>query len=73
MFLRQFHFNPSELKNIFSLLQILQNLGKADKTTDEIFEEHLQNFNSQQVNATRLHKDINNYLRCIKGKAINID
>merc|ERR1712001_724435 len=47
--------------------KILQNLGKADKTTDEIFEEHLQNFNSQQVNATRLHKDINNYLRCIKA------
>ena len=68
MFLRQFHFNPSELRNIFSLLQILQNLGKADKTTDEIFEEHLQNFNSQQVNATRLHKDINNYLRCIRGQ-----
>ena len=50
------------------LLQILQNLGKADKTTDEIFEEHLQNFNTQQVNATRLHKDINNYLRCIRGQ-----
>ena len=29
--------------------QILQNLGKADKTTDEIFEEHLMNFNTQQV------------------------
>ena len=50
-----------------SFFQILQNLGKADKTTDEIFEEHLQNFNTQQVNATRLHKDINNYLRCIRG------
>merc|ERR1739836_25714 len=47
--------------------KILQNLGKADKTTDEIFEEHLQNFNPQQVNATRLHKDINNYLRCIRA------
>merc|ERR1711899_533740 len=47
--------------------KILQNLGKSDKTTDEIFEEHLMNFNSQQVNATRLHKDINNYLRCIKA------
>jgi len=47
--------------------KILQNLGKADKTTDEIFEEHLLNFNSQQVNATRLHKDINNYLRCIRA------
>jgi len=48
-------------------VKILQNLGKADKTTDEIFEEHLQNFNAQQVNATRLHKDINNYLRCIRA------
>jgi len=47
--------------------KILQNLGKADKTTDEIFEEHLHNFNTQQVNATRLHKDINNYLRCIRA------
>merc|ERR1712183_823176 len=47
--------------------KILQNLGKSDKTTDEIFEEHLQNFNTQQVNSTRLHKDINNYLRCIRA------
>jgi len=47
--------------------KILQNLGKADKTTDEIFDEHLLNFNMQQVNATRLHKDINNYLRCIRA------
>ena len=53
---------------MFFCFQILQNLGKADKTTDEIFEEHLQNFNTQQVNATRLHKDINNYLRCIRGQ-----
>ena len=58
------------LRSIFLKLpvpQILQNLGKADKTTDEIFEEHLMNFNTQQVNSTRLHKDINNYLRCIRG------
>jgi len=47
--------------------KILQNLGKSDKTTDEIFEDHLINFNTQQVNATRLHKDINNYLRCIRA------
>ena len=49
-------------------LQLLQNLGKADKTTDEIFEEHLQNFNQQTAHSTRLHKDINNYIRCIRGK-----
>ena len=51
----------------FFLFQLLQNLGKADKTTDEIFEEHLLNFNQQQANATRLQKDISNYIRCIKG------
>ena len=48
-------------------MQLLQNLGKADKTTDEIFEEHLQNFNQQTAHSTRLHKDINNYIRCIRG------
>merc|ERR1712172_486273 len=47
--------------------KILQNVGKSDKTTDEIFEEHQNNFNTQQVNSTRLHKDINNYLRCIRA------
>jgi len=47
--------------------KLLQNLGKADKTTDEIFEEHLLNFNQQQANATRLQKDISNYIRCIKA------
>ena len=51
----------------FFLFQLLQNLGKADKTTDEIFEEHLLNFNQQQANSTRLQKDIANYIRCIKG------
>ena len=34
---------------IYFFPQILQNLGKSDKTTDEIFEEHLMNFNTQQV------------------------
>ena len=53
--------------NIIFSSQILQNLGKSDATRDEIFEEHLENFTSQQVAATRLHKDINNYLRCIRG------
>ena len=51
----------------FAYFQLLQNLGKADKTTDEIFEEHQLNFNQQQVHSTRLHKDINNYIRCIRG------
>lgn len=47
--------------------KLLQNLGKADKTTDEIFEEHYLNFNIQQANANRLQKDISNYIRCIKA------
>jgi len=47
--------------------KLLQNLGKADKTTDEIFEEHYLNFNIQQNNANRLQKDISNYIRCIKA------
>lgn len=47
--------------------KLLQNLGKADKTTDEIFEEHFLNFNIQQANANRLQKDISNYIRCIKA------
>lgn len=49
--------------------QILQNLGKVDRTADEIFDEHLTNFNRQQNNATRLQKEFNNYIRCIRGKA----
>ena len=51
-------------------LQILQNLGKVDRTADEIFDEHLTNFNRQQNNATRLQKEFNNYIRCIRGKSI---
>ena len=63
-----FHTNFYTMFNIyFFFLQLLQNLGKADKTTDEIFEEHLQNFNQQTTNSTKLHKDINNYIRCIRG------
>ena len=55
-----------------SNFQILQNLGKADRTTDEIFEEHLLNFTQQQTSATRLYKDISNYIRCIKGTTSSI-
>lgn len=47
--------------------QLLQNLGKVDRTADEIFDEHLVNFNRQQTNANRLQKEFNNYIRCIRG------
>lgn len=48
-------------------LQLLQNLGKVDRTADEIFDEHLTNFNRQQTNASRLQKEFNNYIRCVRG------
>ncbi|XP_076031786.1 amphiphysin isoform X8 [Oratosquilla oratoria] len=47
--------------------KILQNLGKADKTTDEIFDDYEVNFNKQQNNANRLLKEIANYLRCARA------
>ncbi|XP_034249245.1 myc box-dependent-interacting protein 1 isoform X3 [Thrips palmi] len=46
---------------------ILQNLGKVDRTSDEIFEEHLQNFTRQQNAANRLQKEFNNYIRCVRA------
>ncbi|XP_065206459.1 myc box-dependent-interacting protein 1 isoform X3 [Planococcus citri] len=47
--------------------KILQNLGKVDRTADEIFDEHLQNFTKQQNAATRLQKEFNNYIRCVRA------
>uniref|UniRef100_A0A6B2E4Y1 Putative amphiphysin n=1 Tax=Phlebotomus kandelakii TaxID=1109342 RepID=A0A6B2E4Y1_9DIPT len=47
--------------------KILQNLGKVDRTADDIFDEHLTNFNRQQLNANRLQKEFNNYIRCIRA------
>ncbi|XP_041970313.1 amphiphysin isoform X3 [Aricia agestis] len=47
--------------------KFLQNLGKVDRTLDDIFEEHLQNFNRQHQQATRLQKEFNNYIRCIRA------
>lgn len=42
-------------------------MGKVDRTLDDIFEEHLQNFNRQHQQATRLQKEFNNYIRCIRA------
>ncbi|XP_064071344.1 myc box-dependent-interacting protein 1 isoform X2 [Vanessa tameamea] len=47
--------------------KLLQNLGKVDRTLDDIFEDHLQNFNRQHQQATRLQKEFNNYIRCIRA------
>ncbi|XP_017879409.1 myc box-dependent-interacting protein 1 isoform X2 [Ceratina calcarata] len=45
----------------------LQNLGKVDRTADDIFDEHLQNFMRQQNAANRLQKEFNNYIRCVRA------
>ncbi|CAG9830566.1 unnamed protein product [Diabrotica balteata] len=47
--------------------ELLQNLGKVDRTADEIFDEHLQNFTRQQNAANRLQKEFSNYIRCIRA------
>ncbi|XP_043289804.1 amphiphysin isoform X4 [Venturia canescens] len=47
--------------------KFLQNLGKVDRTADDIFDEHLQNFTRQQNSATRLQKEFNNYIRCVRA------
>lgn len=43
-------------------------MGKVDRTEDEIFNEHLQNFSKQQNSANKLQKEFNNYIRCVRGK-----
>lgn len=48
-------------------MQILQKVGKVDRTADEIFDDNVQNFNKQQLAANKLQKELNNYIRCIKG------
>ena len=61
--------NPlSSVISLMSHVQILQNLGKSDKTTDEIFEEHLMNFNTQQVHCTPYHTSAH----CILYTALNL-
>ena len=43
-------------------------MGKVDRTADEIFDDHVQNFNKQQNAANKLQKELNNYIRCVKGE-----
>ena len=47
---------------------LLQNLGKADKTTDELFQLYEENFYKQQSQALRLQKEFKSYLASLKGK-----
>lgn len=44
----------------------MQNFGKADKTTDELFEVYQINFNRQQSTALNLQKHVKQYVNCLK-------
>lgn len=57
--------------------RLLQNFGKADKTTDELFEVYQLNFNQQQSTALNLQKQVKHYLHCLRelheaSKALNL-
>uniref|UniRef100_A0A8C4T043 Myc box-dependent-interacting protein 1 n=1 Tax=Erpetoichthys calabaricus TaxID=27687 RepID=A0A8C4T043_ERPCA len=47
--------------------KVMQKLGKADETKDEMFEESVQNFNKQLMEGTKLQKDLRAYLTAVKG------
>ncbi|XP_044736490.1 amphiphysin [Chrysoperla carnea] len=47
--------------------KFLQNFGKVDRTADEIFDEHLENFTRQQNAANKLQKEFSNYIRCVRA------
>lgn len=47
--------------------KFLQNFGKADKTTDELFEVYQANFSRQRASGTRLQKELQNYATCMRA------
>lgn len=47
---------------------VLQNLGRAEKTTDELFELYEENFFKQHSKTTKLSKEFKNYMNALKGK-----
>ncbi|KAF8790409.1 Myc box-dependent-interacting protein 1 like protein [Argiope bruennichi] len=47
--------------------RILQNLGKADRTTDDILNLYISNFNKQHASAQRLSKEFKNYVSCARA------
>lgn len=46
--------------------RFLQNFGKADRTTDELFEVYLINFNRQQTTALNLQRHVKQYVQHLK-------
>lgn len=47
---------------------LLQNIGKANKTTDSLFTIYEENFHKQQAQAIKLQKEFKVYLKAFKGK-----
>ncbi|KAJ8306814.1 hypothetical protein KUTeg_014898 [Tegillarca granosa] len=47
--------------------KVLQNLGKAEKTSDERFDEHVHKLERQQDVAHRFQKELRNYINCAKA------
>ncbi|XP_065321926.1 myc box-dependent-interacting protein 1-like [Gordionus sp. m RMFG-2023] len=50
--------------------KILVNLGKVDKTKDDLFDDYISNFNKQQLISSKLYKDLKAYINSIKEKSI---
>ncbi|XP_064595031.1 amphiphysin-like [Liolophura sinensis] len=50
--------------------KVLQNLGKADKTTDTNFDDYVTNFAKLQGSVSKLQKELKNYIMCAKGMAV---
>ncbi|XP_073326366.1 bridging integrator 2a [Pagrus major] len=46
--------------------KVLQKLGKADESRDEQFEHSLRQFNDQQTDGNRMHKDLRNYINAVR-------
>ncbi|KAK6182276.1 hypothetical protein SNE40_009995 [Patella caerulea] len=50
--------------------KVLQNLGKADRTTDEEFDELVLKIDKQQESAHHLQKELKKYLHCIEALSV---
>jgi amphiphysin len=46
--------------------KFLQNIGKTDRTNDESFDLYVENFEKQHSQASRLTKELNKYVNCLK-------
>ncbi|KJE93893.1 hypothetical protein CAOG_04611 [Capsaspora owczarzaki ATCC 30864] len=47
--------------------RVMQKLGKADETVDEVFQTHVKNFTKQLAVATRLQKDARSLMQAIQA------